>query len=129
MDVWEYFLQRENEINALSLGLEKDFSDYCTAEAGTDDQRGKFLGNLILGENAFVSVSETVVVAEQGQIHREEYGYFLVIEGEEIWGYERDPSHNPAVHRHSLGHTRHDADPISFRDAIEQAWGGFSNHR
>lgn len=47
---------------------------------------------------------------------RSEYAYFLVVDGEEVWGEERDLSHDPAVHRHTTSdHTREPAKPIAFR--------------
>jgi hypothetical protein len=83
-------------------------------EIGSNGKRGRIFGHFILMEGAYIQVSELVVI-EDGQLHREEYAYYLVIGEEEIWGYERDLSHKPEVHRHSSpGHTRHASDPISF---------------
>lgn len=45
-----------------------------------------------------------------------------MIEGEEEFGYERDLSHNPAVHAHGEGHERRQAGPIAFRKFAELAW-------
>lgn len=67
-------------------------------------------------------LSELVVV-EGNHVHREEYAYYCTSEGEELWGYERDPTHDPAVHRHTgLGHKREPWEPVSFREAAELAW-------
>jgi hypothetical protein len=60
---------------------------------------------------------------EGNRVHREEYGCYLLNEGVEVWGEERDLSHEPAVHRHvGPNHAREVAEPISFRDAVERAW-------
>lgn len=73
--------------------------------------------------SAFLSVSETVVVTDEQSIHREEYAYYLIVDQVEVWGWERDLSHDPPVHRHvGPGHAREEADPISFRAAVELAW-------
>ena len=90
-------------------------------EAGTRGTRGRIFGKAILTEHAYLSVYELVVVVGE-HIHREEYGYFLVVDGEEIWGYERDLSHDPPVHRHTGTHERNASEPISFRDVVEHAW-------
>jgi hypothetical protein len=120
MDVWEYFAQREAEARALSLGWNGDFWDMVGAEAG--DKRGRLFGQFILSPRAFLAVNEIVVVVGN-HVHREEYGYFLIIDGAEAWGEERDLSHHPAVHRHtSAAHVREDGTPISFRAAVEAAW-------
>jgi hypothetical protein len=102
MDVWEYFVQKEREFADLSLTADRQSSDLFAEEAGSNGQRGRIFGTLNLDSPvpAFLAVSELVVV-EGNHVRREEYGYFLVIKGVEIWGYERDLSHDPPVHRHT----------------------------
>jgi hypothetical protein len=117
-DFWEYALQREAECKTLSLSP-TDLSYF--AEAESDDMRGLVWGAVDLDERAFLDVREVVVV-EDGTAHREEYGYFLVVDEVEIWGYERDPSHDPACHSHGRGHQRYAAPSISFKDVVEEAW-------
>ena len=58
------------------------------------------------------------------RIYREEYGYFFVVDGEEVWGFERDPSHTPAVHEHGRGHARSQGQvaPVAFKDVVAKAW-------
>jgi hypothetical protein len=123
VDIWTYFAQREAEARDLSLGWDGDFWDMVAAEA--DNQRGRLFGTFVLMERAFLAVSESVVV-QGSHIHREDYAYYLIIQGEEIWGEERDPTHSPAVHRHSYGHVTEDSEPISFRAAAEKAWDEIS---
>jgi hypothetical protein len=129
MDVWEYFVQKEREFADLSLTADRQSSDLFAEEAGSNGQRGRIFGNLNLDSPvpAFLAVSELVVV-EGNHVRREEYGYFLVIKGVEIWGYERDLSHDPPVHRHTQGHQeRLEADPVSFKEVAEMAWKEVSN--
>lgn len=98
MDVWEYFHSRERECRELSLIPDGPFADMC----GTEDeagQRGIFFGRLVLTERAFLNVLEVVRIHGTG-VRRERYSYYLVIDGEEIWGYDRDPDHDPPLHRH-----------------------------
>jgi hypothetical protein len=91
-------------------------------ERGSNGKRGRVLGHAYLAEDAYLEIHEVVVV-QDSHVHREEYGYFLVIEGVEIWGYERDPTHDPPVHRHTFGHSeRIDSDPVSFKEVAALAW-------
>jgi hypothetical protein len=125
MDVWTYFEQRESECASLSLVPEGRFAEMVREELGSDGMRGRLFGRFWLMDDprAFLSVSELVIVTAENTIHREEYGYFLVIDGEEVSGWERDLSHDPPVHRHTgSGHVREDAEPIAFRTAVELAW-------
>ena len=121
MDVWTYFAQREKEHADLSLAPEAPETMFA-AEAGSRGMRGRVLGHVHLSDDAYLEVSEVVVVVDD-HIHREEYAYFLVIHGVEVWGYERDLSHDPPVHRHTYGHSqRIESEPISFKDVVEMAW-------
>jgi hypothetical protein len=48
---------------------------------------------------------------------------FLIMDGAEYWGYERDPTHDPPVHRHTYGHEeRIEAGPVSFKSVCDLAW-------
>ena len=76
-DVWEYFDQRRRECRDLSVA-EGDLDYY--EEEGSGGQWGHVVGNITLSDVAYLSVHEVVRV-EDGHAHREEYGYFLVIEG------------------------------------------------
>jgi hypothetical protein len=122
VDVWTYFAQREQEAQELSLAPETDYSAMVGALAGSDDKRGRIFGHFILTEDAYLQVSELVVV-EDDHVHREEYGYFLIIGGEEVFGFERDPTHDPPEHGHGLGHAqRREAGRTTFKAVVELAW-------
>jgi hypothetical protein len=120
VDVWEYFESKRREISEASLSFEDD-EFLFVAEAGSGGQRGRVWGRIGFTERTFLQVSELVVVTGSG-IHREEYAYYLVIDGAEVWGYERDPSHDPAVHKHDRNHKSEPCEPISFKQALELAW-------
>lgn len=119
MDVWEYFAQREREFAEMSVdGSGVGFYE----EEGSDGQAGRMVGDVYFNEAVYLAIHERVVV-EGNSIHRTEYAYFLVMDGTEYWGYERDPTHDPPVHRHTFGHEeRLDADPVSFKEACGMAW-------
>jgi hypothetical protein len=94
--VFDYADERQRECRELSL----DGSDIRAAEeAGGGGQRGRLLGAAYMSEIAYIAVHELVVV-EGEHVHRLEYAYYLVVDDEEIGGYERDPRHDPAEHRH-----------------------------
>jgi Family of unknown function (DUF6516) len=122
MDVYEYFLTREREFRELSLVPDGDISDMFAEEEGSDGQRGTMFGRVTLDERTFLNVYESVVVVGSG-IHREEYSYYLIRNGFELWGYDRDPSHDPAEHMHKgADHERHATGRVTFRQVAEKAW-------
>jgi hypothetical protein len=126
VDVWTYFEQKEKEFASLSLEPEEPPpGQRIFAEAdGSDGKRGRILANLILAGSpvdADIAISEKIVVRGQ-RIHREEYAYFLVIDGEEVMGYERDLSHSPPVHAHTTEHVRTPAGRIAFKRFAALAW-------
>lgn len=122
MDVYEYFHSRERECRALSLAPDTSFDDLFGEEEGSDGQRGIMWGRLVLSERAFLSVFESVVIVGSG-IHREEYSYYLIIDGFEVWGYDRDPDHDPVEHmHHGADHERLPADRVEFHEVVEKAW-------
>lgn len=121
MDVWTYFLQKEAE-----------FKDRCGAapedatyeeELGSGGMRGKVFAKLILTDDAYLQVYESVVV-RQGSIHREVYSYALIVDGAHAHGWERDPLHTDAVvHEHAgADRMRQASEPLSFKAVVEAAW-------
>jgi hypothetical protein len=121
VDIWTYFAQRERDFAELSLFPDSGPGAMFTEEAGSNGKRGRIFGRLWLAETIYLAIHETAVVVDD-HVHREEYGYYLVADGEEVWGEERDLSHDPPVHRHIEGHVRADAEPISFKAAVAKAW-------
>lgn len=125
MDVWEYFQTREKEIRDASLYV-REGTHLFAAEEG-DETRGKMLGPVFFSgfpESVFLRVYEIIRVTGSG-IHRPRYAYFLVIDGNEIGGYERHATHRPPVHRHCSGQKHHQRSPsraISFKEAAREAW-------
>jgi len=88
MDVWEYFLAKEAEYRNLSLTPDREWSELFAEEEGSVGQRGRVFGALRLDceADAFLAVSEVVVVSGSW-CEREEYGYFFVLDGVEMWGW------------------------------------------
>lgn len=121
MDIWAYLAQREKELRALSVHS----PDIAAAEEdGSDGQRGRLVARVWLNDDAFVEVHELVRVVGE-RITREKYAYFLCINGEEIGGYERDPTHEPAEHKHCSHREDHERLPgptVSFKQAVKEAW-------
>jgi hypothetical protein len=125
VDIFTYGQQRKRECGEMSL----DGSDISVADEAGNDQRGRLLGAAHMDEHASIQVHEIVVV--QGEsVHREKYAYYLVVDEEEIGGYERDPIHAVAEHRH-CGEHEPGGTPwgaISFKDAVAEAWKWLSVH-
>lgn len=94
----------------------------CAAAEGTDGQRGIFYGKLILTEHTFLNVFELVCVVGSG-VHRERYSYYLIVNGYEVWGYDRDPDHDPPLHRHrGRNHKRFPCRRMLFHEVVREAW-------
>lgn len=130
MDVWDYFEQRERECEQLGLSPVGSLEDMFSELAGSDGQRGRMFGRFELRPGAYLKVSELVVASgEAGRdVHREEYAYFLAVDGREIWGRERDPSHNPAEHGHGPNHAYVSAGRVSFKEAVAVAWDALKDY-
>ena len=127
MDVYEYFHSRERECRALSLAPDTCFDDLFAEEEGSDGQRGIMWGRLVLSDRAFLQVFESLYVEGTG-IHREQYSYYLIIDGFEVWGYDRDPGHDPPEHMHEGPcHDRIPAGRVEFHEIAEKAWDTLSH--
>jgi hypothetical protein len=91
-------------------------------EAGSEGMRGTIFGRLwLVPPNAYLAVYEKVE-CDSRRCERVEYAYFLVIDGDEVWGYEKDPTHEPPLHRHGDDHEREPADEVSFAEVAKMAW-------
>lgn len=116
--------RRKKEFRELSLEAEDDLAELFAEEGGSQGRRGRIFGNLTLAGSpvrAYIRISELVAV-RGNRMTREEYAYYLIVDGEEIFGEERDLSHDPAVHRHTAGHaSRHPSKPIAFKKFAERA--------
>jgi hypothetical protein len=126
VDVASYGEERRRECRELSL----DDSGIVVAEEEGDPRRGRLLGVVHMNDFAFIKVHEIVVI-EGEHIHREKYAYYLVVDGNEIGGYERDATHAHAEHRHCSIHGHGPGvpcGPISFKDAVREAWEWLSAH-
>jgi hypothetical protein len=121
VDVWDYLADREREIRALSAHS-PDL--HAAEEEGSDGKRGRILARVWLNDAAFVQCHEVIRV-EGEHITREKYAYYLCLDGQEIGGYERDPTHDPAAHKHCSDREEHERLPgptVSFKQAVEEAW-------
>lgn len=97
--------------------------------ASPDGQSGLITGALPLDEGAYVHVFERCELVGH-RPHRTRYSYFLIVAGRgEVRGYERDPTHNPAEHRHLEDHTREPWPTVSFQEAAEDFWDLLSGIR
>lgn len=119
MDVWDYFNRRRGEFDEMSVN--GDSVGFYEAE-GSEGMSGRLMGHVFFSESAYLDIQERIVIRD-GTPHRVDYGYFFIVDGVEYWGYERDLTHDPPVHRHTYGHEeRIDADPVSFKDVCALAW-------
>lgn len=124
MDVWDYFDSRERECEAASLyPLKAEFATMCWGEEGSDDRRGTWIGDLALTDDTYLKVSELVYIGDDDRPHREEYSYYLIHRGYEMWGYDRDPSHDLVDHGHiGTDHERVNCGERTFTQVVAEAW-------
>jgi hypothetical protein len=71
-------------------------------------------------ERATMAVSESIHIDDEKGLHRVEYAYYLLIDGQEYWARDLDRTHG--YHGHTIGHKRVEAKRISFKKAAEEAW-------
>jgi hypothetical protein len=120
-DIWAYLAQREKELKGLSVHA----PDITAAEEeGSDGQRGRLIGRAWLNDEAFIEIHEVVRVRDKS-VTRVKYAYYLCINGEEVGGYERDPTHDPSEHKHCSEDVEHEttsAPAVSFKQAMDEAW-------
>lgn len=118
MDVWTYFEQRERECEDMSVSaIDLTFSE----EEGSNGKRGRVLGHIHFTDEVYLEVSESVQVVGS-HIRRIDYAYFLIVDGVEYFGLERDPTHEPPVHGHGIGHKKIATGRITFKDVVSMAW-------
>jgi hypothetical protein len=108
----EYVEERERECKALSLHHSEEPT--YAVEASSDGKRGRVVMVLGLTERATLAISELVEV-QSDYVHRLEYGYYLIIDGQEYCARDFDSFHG--YHGHTIGHERVEADRISFKAA------------
>jgi hypothetical protein len=126
VDVWEYFQQRDREVAEQSAAWDDDLGAPYSEEQGSNGQRGRIFGRVVLSDRAFLAVNEEVEVLKGSCVTRRAYAYFLVYDGVELCGEERDPTHTPAVHRHDRNHNRYPSSVISFNEALTRAWAALA---
>lgn len=114
----EYFAERREECRQLSL-VEASPPKFLL-EAGSEDKRGRIILTLNMTERATLAVSESVHIDDANGLHRVEYAYYLLIDGQEYWSRDLDTIHG--YHGHTIGHKRIEAERISFKKAAEDAW-------
>lgn len=120
----DHFEQRRAEFRRYSSGALRDDEIEAMFRLAPDEQAGLILGRIPLDTEAAVQVFERVVLGAQGSAVIERYSYFLVVAGKgDLRGYELDPTHDPASHRHDETHRRSPCEQITLKSAVEDFWG------
>lgn len=114
--VWEYFEQRRRECEKLGLPVE---ADGFWEKEGSNGTRGRIFMVHRLTDNAVLAVSE-FVECRGSHIERLEYGYYLIINGQDYRSWDRDRLHG--YHTHGLGHQRYPGERITFKRVVEECW-------
>jgi hypothetical protein len=116
-DIWNYFEHRRAEFDQYSAAPDREMF-----EAAPDGSRGRIFGNLGLGDRAFLRVFERIVV-HTDRFEIEKYAYRLLVDEVHIYGWDKHPGHNPAVHCHvGPGEQREDCQEVTLETALEHSW-------
>ncbi len=118
-DVWDYFVRFESQCRDLGLVPDTGFEDVFIALEGSKDTRGRVFGRFSISDRAFLSITEVVTIQDRQPV-RDEYAYYLIIDGAEQFARDCDAAHGP--HGHGPGHRREPAPEVSLKEFVEQAW-------
>lgn len=119
----DHFERRRAEFRRYSSEALSDEAIDPMFRLAPDERAGLIIGRLPLDPEASVQIFERIVLDRRGRPVVERYSYFLVLAGRgERRGYELDPSHDPASHRHDEHHQRSLSPQITLRTAIEDFW-------
>jgi hypothetical protein len=118
-----HFERRRAEFRRYSSDALSDDAIDAMFRLAPDERAGLIIGRLPLDSEASIQIFERVVLDRRGQAVVERYSYFLILDGKgELRGYELDPSHDPASHRHDEQHRRSPSPQITLRAAMEDFW-------
>lgn len=126
MSIEKFIDTRERECIEVGVEPAQSLWKMTAVEKASSPVRGRLVGHFTFpGFDAYLQVHELFEFVTEERITRLEFGYFLIVEGREVWGYERDPNHDPAEHfhdgtRHQPGGMPHPA--ISFKEACQRGW-------
>lgn len=121
MDVWDYFEDRRAELTGYA-------ADELSFEALPGDEEGRLHGDLTLADNAYLKVFQWAEV-RAGRLDVVEYAYWLIVDGAEVRGWDKDPKKHPDQPVH--GHVRRGpdrelqrvpADEVSLVKVLDLAW-------
>jgi hypothetical protein len=115
--VEEYMADRRRECDEMSLYPHQ--ASVYAVDASSSGRRGRIILRLNMTERAFMEVHE-LVECQGNHVHRLNYGYYLVIDGQEYWARDFDDIHG--YHGHTLDHKRVAAGRVTFKEAVEMAW-------
>lgn len=130
MDIWEYFIQKEAELDGSGGVPDRPPERVFRAEEGSD-RAGIVHTNLILYReeelDVYMRIFERVEV-RGNSVHRLAYAYNVIVNGAFFHGWERDPTHVPAVHEHGPepDRERWPADPMPLKRVFDFAWDEIS---
>jgi len=87
-------------------------------------------GAIPLDNSAIVYVNEFVDIGEDERIRIRRYSYYLVVDDNEICGYDLNPLEDPPSHYHAGPHSDVSAcEEVSLREAYEHFWDRYNELR
>jgi len=118
LDISNYLSEREHKLSK-TLGLPIDEMNF---ELALDGQSARMWGNITLTDEVSLSVRERIELVD-GRAHIVKYSYYIIVDGAEARGFDKEPTHNPPVHGHiGPNHAWTQAPEITLEAALDRCW-------
>jgi uncharacterized protein DUF6516 len=124
LTIHDYFDRVHRVVADNSLQFEEGFE--MLERTGSRGLAGRVRGRLVFTERTFLDVMERVEI-RGGEPVPLSYAYYLILDGEELWAHENDPTHPMPVHRHDSQHRRHPDEERTLSEVIAKAWDTVSD--
>jgi hypothetical protein len=119
LTVGEYFDHVRRLVAANSLVFEPGFE--MVELRGSNGRDGRIRGRLGFTERTFLQVMERIQIRDGAPV-RLEYAYYLILDGQEIWAHDNDPSKPMPLHQHDRDHNRLPDHERTLQEVIAKAW-------
>jgi hypothetical protein len=120
-DIWNYFVERERTLKGGSALEEIEVGIAPDDQSGTLKAKASLRADTEL--DAYLKVFERAALNESGQVEVVKYSYYLIVNGAETRGWDKDPKHDPPVHGHiGVDHKWTEAPEVSLDKALDLAW-------
>jgi hypothetical protein len=87
-------------------------------------------GAIPFDDSAIMHINEFVEIGPDGRVKIRRYSYYLVVDDNEVCGYDLNPLEDPASHYHVGPHSNVEAcEQVTMRAAYEEFWDRYNEVR